>query len=140
MTSKGPLPITVTFTTLATTTMITRSPPLPPHPLSLYPPPCSPRGWLHTVVMDAESRKEAAQAAILAAVNDDSRSNAILIVTAVFFAISFVSVCLRLFVRTRVVRAFGWDDTTMVLAMVGLSSCDPRSRYFMSAHWLYTIR
>lgn len=76
--------------------------------------------------MDAESRKEAAQAAILAAVNDDSRSNAIIIVTSVFFAISFVSVCLRLFVRTRVVRAFGWDDTTMMLAMVGPSSIRDR--------------
>ncbi|CAI7664486.1 unnamed protein product [Penicillium pancosmium] len=67
--------------------------------------------------MDAESRKEAAQAAIQAAVNDDSRSNAILIVTSVFLAVSLVSVGLRLFVRTRVVRAFGWDDTTMLLAM-----------------------
>lgn len=90
--------------------------------------------------MDAESRKEAAQAAILAAVNDDSRSNAILIVTSVFLAISLVSVGLRLFVRTRVVRAFGWDDTTMLLAMVGLSSFDQRSRYFTSAHWSYGIR
>jgi hypothetical protein len=72
--------------------------------------------------MDAESRKEAAEAAILAAVNDDSRSNAILIVTSVFFAISLVSVCLRIFVRTRVVRAFGWDDITMVIAMVSLPS------------------
>lgn len=70
--------------------------------------------------MDAESRKEAAEAAIMAAVNDDSRSQAILIVTSVFFAISVVSVFLRIFVRTRVVRAFGWDDITMVLAMVCL--------------------
>lgn len=68
--------------------------------------------------MDAESRKEAAEAAIMAAVNDDSRSQAILIVTSVFFAISVVSVFLRIFVRTRVVRAFGWDDITMVLAMI----------------------
>lgn len=72
--------------------------------------------------MDAEARKEAAEAAVLAAVNDDSRSNAILIVTSVFFAISLVSVCLRIFVRTRVVRAFGWDDITMVVAMVCLPS------------------
>ncbi|KAJ5183940.1 hypothetical protein N7492_001556 [Penicillium capsulatum] len=50
--------------------------------------------------------------------DDDSRSQAILIVTAVFLAISGISVALRCFVRTHVVRAFGWDDTLMVLAMV----------------------
>lgn len=50
--------------------------------------------------------------------DDDSRSKAILIVTSVFFAISAVSVGLRCFVRTHVVRAFGWDDILMVLAMV----------------------
>lgn len=67
----------------------------------------------HTV-MDADSRKEA----ILAAVNDDSRSQAILVVTTVFLALSLVSVGLRCFVRTRVVRAFGWDDKLMLIAMV----------------------
>ncbi|KAJ5085074.1 hypothetical protein N7532_009845 [Penicillium argentinense] len=68
--------------------------------------------------MDAESRKkEALEAAIQAAVADDSRSKAILVVTSVFLAISLVSVCLRIFVRTRVVRAFGWDDIIMVVAM-----------------------
>lgn len=50
--------------------------------------------------------------------DDDSRSQAILIVTAVFLAISGISVALRCFVRTHVVRAFGWDDTFMVLAMI----------------------
>lgn len=65
--------------------------------------------------MDADDgRKEA----ILAAVNDDSRSQAILVVTVVFLALSLVSVGLRCFVRTRVVRAFGWDDNLMLIAMV----------------------
>jgi hypothetical protein len=59
------------------------------------------------------------KAAVQAAVQDDSRSNAILIVTAVFLGISLGSVLLRCFVRTRVVRAFGWDDIIMLLAMVG---------------------
>ncbi|OQD70352.1 hypothetical protein PENDEC_c024G02601 [Penicillium decumbens] len=63
--------------------------------------------------MDAESRKEA----ILAAVNDDSRSRAILVVTVVFLAISIISVGLRCFARTRIVQAFGWDDRLMLLAM-----------------------
>jgi hypothetical protein len=62
-----------------------------------------------------DSRKEA----VLAAVKDDGRSQAILVVTVVFLAISLVSVALRCFVRTRVVRAFGWDDTLMLIAMVG---------------------
>lgn len=51
-------------------------------------------------------------------VDDASRSQAILIVTAVFLSISLVTVCLRIFVRTRVVKAFGWDDIFMVVAMV----------------------
>lgn len=49
---------------------------------------------------------------------DDSHNKAILIVTSVFFGISLVSVMLRCFVRTHVVPAWGWDDTTMVIAMV----------------------
>ncbi|KAJ5521083.1 hypothetical protein N7463_001536 [Penicillium fimorum] len=48
---------------------------------------------------------------------DDTRNKAILIVTSVFLAISLLSVILRCFVRTRVVRAWGWDDGTMVIAM-----------------------
>jgi len=53
---------------------------------------------------------------------DDSRSKAILIVTCVFLGISLVSVILRCFVRTRIVRAFGWDDGVMVVAMVSYTS------------------
>lgn len=50
-----------------------------------------------------------------------SGSEAIIIVTAVFLAISFITVCLRCYVRLRVVRAFGWDDGFMVMAMVSIS-------------------
>lgn len=67
------------------------------------------------------AEESAYKAAILAAVQDDSRSNAILTVTAVFLGISLTSVLLRCFVRTRVVRAFGLDDIIMLLAMVGCS-------------------
>lgn len=49
---------------------------------------------------------------------DGSRNKAILIVTSVFLAISLFTVMLRCFVRTQVVRAWGWDDGTMVIAMV----------------------
>ncbi|KXG51984.1 uncharacterized protein PGRI_082680 [Penicillium griseofulvum] len=48
---------------------------------------------------------------------DGSRNKAILIVTSVFLAISLFTVMLRCFVRTQVVRAWGWDDGTMVIAM-----------------------
>ncbi|KAJ6103511.1 hypothetical protein N7486_005938 [Penicillium sp. IBT 16267x] len=50
--------------------------------------------------------------------DDDSRSQAILIVTAVFLAISLLAVSLRIFVRTHVVKAFGKDDVFMLLAMI----------------------
>lgn len=55
---------------------------------------------------------------------DDSRSKAILIVTCIFLGISLLSVILRCFVRTRIVRAFGWDDGVMVLAMVSPTSLE----------------
>ncbi|OOG00014.1 hypothetical protein ASPCADRAFT_126894 [Aspergillus carbonarius ITEM 5010] len=45
------------------------------------------------------------------------RSESIFVVTVVFLGISFISVCLRCFVRLRLVRAFGWDDALMVFAM-----------------------
>ncbi|KAB8235896.1 hypothetical protein ETB97_003381 [Aspergillus alliaceus] len=53
-------------------------------------------------------------------------SNAIIIVTAVFLWISLVSVCLRCFVRLRIVNAFGGDDALIVAAMilnVGFAVC-----------------
>ncbi|KAL2834866.1 hypothetical protein BDW59DRAFT_155686 [Aspergillus cavernicola] len=47
----------------------------------------------------------------------EGRSLTIFVVTLVFLIISFISVALRCFVRLRLVRAFGWDDTLMVFAM-----------------------
>ncbi|KNG84893.1 integral membrane protein [Aspergillus nomiae NRRL 13137] len=55
-----------------------------------------------------------------------NNSNALIIVTAVFFGISLVAVCLRCFVRLRIVHAFGWDDALIVTAMVfnvGFATC-----------------
>ncbi|OJJ32503.1 hypothetical protein ASPWEDRAFT_116810 [Aspergillus wentii DTO 134E9] len=57
---------------------------------------------------------------------DDGRSKAITVVTAVMLAISLTTVLLRCFVRLRVVKAFGWDDATMVAAMtlnLGFAIC-----------------
>jgi hypothetical protein len=47
----------------------------------------------------------------------EGRSLSIFVVTLVFLILSFISVALRCFVRLRLVRAFGWDDSLMVLAM-----------------------
>lgn len=52
------------------------------------------------------------------------RSEAITIVTSVFFGVSLLTVLLRCFVRLRVVRAFGWDDGLMVAAMVRFFPCN----------------
>ncbi|KAJ5511514.1 hypothetical protein N7453_003617 [Penicillium expansum] len=48
----------------------------------------------------------------------EGRSQSIFIVTTIFLGISFIAVCLRCFVRLRLVKAFGWDDTFMVCAML----------------------
>jgi hypothetical protein len=48
----------------------------------------------------------------------EGRSQTIFIVTTIFLGISFIAVCLRCFVRLKLVKAFGWDDTLMVCAMV----------------------
>ncbi|KAF9894161.1 hypothetical protein FE257_009134 [Aspergillus nanangensis] len=47
----------------------------------------------------------------------EGRSRAIFIVSVVMLAISCVAVLLRSFVRLYLVRAFGWDDALMVVAM-----------------------
>jgi hypothetical protein len=49
--------------------------------------------------------------------NFPDRSASIFIVTVVFLGLSFIAVCLRCFVRLKLVKAFGWDDTIMVVAM-----------------------
>jgi hypothetical protein len=56
---------------------------------------------------------------------NDSRNQAILIVTAVFFGLSLLSVILRCFVRTHIIRVWGWDDRIMVLAMVSYPEISP---------------
>jgi hypothetical protein len=48
----------------------------------------------------------------------DDRSLEVKVVAAVFVAIASVTVILRCYVRLFVVKAFGWDDGAMVIAMV----------------------
>ncbi|GAT31179.1 pectinesterase precursor [Aspergillus luchuensis] len=46
-------------------------------------------------------------------------SLAIFICAAVMMSVSIMAVALRTFVRIYTVRAFGWDDALMVIALVG---------------------
>ncbi|GFF96665.1 hypothetical protein IFM61392_10420 [Aspergillus lentulus] len=48
----------------------------------------------------------------------DGRSRTLFAVTLLFFCLSFIAVVLRCFVRLRLVKAFGWDDGLMVVAML----------------------
>lgn len=48
------------------------------------------------------------------------RSLAIFVTAAVMVGLSIIAVLMRCFVRLYVVRAFGWDDGLMVIALVGL--------------------
>lgn len=36
----------------------------------------------------------------------------------VFLGVGLILVCLRIFVRTKINKAFGWDDTLIILALV----------------------
>lgn len=47
-----------------------------------------------------------------------NRNAAVRAVPAVFLAVTSITVLLRCYVRLRLVKAFGWDDGLMVLAMV----------------------
>ncbi|KAJ5639149.1 uncharacterized protein N7484_007011 [Penicillium longicatenatum] len=48
----------------------------------------------------------------------EGRSLSIFVVTTIFLGLSFIAVCLRCFVRIKLVKAFGWDDGLMVFAML----------------------
>lgn len=50
--------------------------------------------------------------------DEDQRALAVKTVAAVFLCVACVSVMLRCYVRGWVVKAFGWDDGSMVVAMV----------------------
>jgi hypothetical protein len=48
----------------------------------------------------------------------ENRGPELLAVCATFVSMAFVSVVLRCYVRLRIVKAFGWDDGFMVVALV----------------------
>lgn len=50
--------------------------------------------------------------------DEDSRNMAIKVVAGLFMSIAAVAVALRCYVRGFLVKAFGWDDGAMVMAMV----------------------
>lgn len=49
---------------------------------------------------------------------EHSRKTAVQTVAAVFLPIATITVMLRIYVRGWIVKAFGWDDGTMVVALV----------------------
>jgi hypothetical protein len=51
--------------------------------------------------------------------DEESRALAVKTVAAVLMCIATIAVMLRCYVRGWVVKAFGWDDGSMVLAAVG---------------------
>lgn len=50
--------------------------------------------------------------------DEHSRKMAVQTVAAVFLPIATISVLLRIYVRGWIVKAFGWDDGAMVVALV----------------------
>jgi hypothetical protein len=50
--------------------------------------------------------------------DEHSRKVAVQTVAAVFLPIATITVMLRIYVRGWIVKAFGWDDGTMVVALV----------------------
>ena len=57
----------------------------------------------------------------------DDRSQEVKAVAATFMSVASVTVFLRCYVRLRIVKAFGWDDGAMVIAMVCF--------FFVSIDW-----
>lgn len=53
---------------------------------------------------------------------EDHQNHAIIAVAATFMTLAFITVVLRCYVRLRLVKAFGWDDGSMVVAMVSHES------------------
>lgn len=49
---------------------------------------------------------------------DENRGHRVLIVLIVTFTTAFIPVCLRVWVRSRMVGSLGWDDYTIIGAMV----------------------
>ena len=49
---------------------------------------------------------------------DENRGHQVLIVLIVTFTAAFIPVCLRVWVRSRMVGSLGWDDYTIIGAMV----------------------
>lgn len=60
--------------------------------------------------------------------DEDQRALAVKTVAAVFLSVACVSVILRCYVRGWVVKGFGWDDGSMILAMVSSSIKPTRNR------------
>ena len=54
----------------------------------------------------------------------ENRGNAIGATNGVFLGFDLLLVCLRVYVRTKVIKTFGWDDIFMIVALVRSMLCD----------------
>lgn len=61
----------------------------------------------------------------------NDRSTEVMAVAAVFMAVASVTVILRCYVRLLIVKAFGWDDAVMVIAMVDSMRTRPQKPKLM---------
>ncbi|KAL6238782.1 hypothetical protein BDW75DRAFT_236981 [Aspergillus navahoensis] len=52
-------------------------------------------------------------------VDPPSRQTSVIVMASIFVPLMFLAVATRVYVRTRVIRNWGWDDTTCVLAAIG---------------------
>ena len=50
----------------------------------------------------------------------EDRGDSLNAVNGVFLGVGLILVCLRIFVRTRINKTFGWDDGFIILALVWL--------------------
>ncbi|OCK87421.1 uncharacterized protein K441DRAFT_742369 [Cenococcum geophilum 1.58] len=79
---------------------------------------------------------------------DENRGYQVLIVLIVTFTTALISVCLRVWVRLRIAGSLGWDDYTIIGAMVlGLITCIPsvtngfgRHIYYLSQEQIVAAR
>ena len=50
--------------------------------------------------------------------SDHDRGDTIIVINVVFLGLGLILVCLRVYVRTKVIKNFGWDDFLIILALV----------------------
>ena len=50
--------------------------------------------------------------------SDYNRGDIVIAIDVVFLGLALILVCLRVYVRTKINKSFGWDDFLIILALV----------------------